>query len=101
MPRLAPGAIGGLAVGVIGEARTTGAVDVVGYVSTEDALALITKTSASGFEVRPEVERERLRATGTPRFGQGPFQLDVILALAEDMEPWRRLESVLRKAAGG
>jgi|BarGraNGADG00212_1021973.scaffolds.fasta_scaffold00180_2 hypothetical protein len=163
--------IGGLAVGVIGEARTTGDVDVVGYASTEDALALITKASDAGFDVRPEVERERLRATGTLRFRQGPFQLDVILAslpfeeaaharavskrlfgrvvlfptpedlivfkvlagrdkdmldaigvarrhlptldrlyldqtiqgicdLAEDMEPWRRLESVLRKATG-
>jgi hypothetical protein len=162
--------IGGLAVGVIGEARTTGDVDVIGYASDDEALALITKASEAGFEVQPELERERLRATGTLRFRHGAFQLDVILAslpfedaadaravskrlfgrlvrfptpedliifkvlagrdkdtldavgvarrhlatldrryidetiqsicdLAEDMEPWRRLESVLRKAA--
>jgi hypothetical protein len=72
--------IGGLAVGVIGEARTTGDVDVIGYLSDEDAVALIAKAAAAGFDVRPEVERERLRATGTLRFRHGLFQLDVILA---------------------
>jgi hypothetical protein len=162
--------IGGLAVGVIGEARTTGDVDVIGYASNEEALALIDKASGAGFVVHPEVERERLRATGTLRFRHGPFQLDIILAslpfedaadvravsrrlfgrlvrfptpedliifkvlagrdkdmldatgvarrhaasldrvyiettvqgicdVAEDMEPWRRLETVLRRAA--
>lgn len=161
--------IGGLAVGVVGEARTTGDVDVIGYASPEDALTLIARASEAGFDVDPERERERLRATGTLRFRHGPFQLDIILAslpfedaahsravkqrlfgrlvpfptpedlivfkvlagrdkdlvdavgvarrhlatldrrylaqtlqqvcdLAEDMEPWRRLESVLRKA---
>ena len=163
--------IGGLAVGAVGEARTTGDVDVIGYASPEEALALITKAAEAGFDVRPETERERLRATGTLRFRHGPFQLDIILAslpfeeaahsramrrqlfgrlvpfptpedlivfkvlagrdkdlldaigvarrhlptldrryveqtlqricdLAEDMEPWRRLETVLRKAEG-
>jgi hypothetical protein len=161
--------IGGLAVGVIGEARTTADVDVIGFVTTEQALALVTEAASAGFDVDPEVERHRLRATGTLRFREGPFQLDIILAslpfedvadrravsgrlfgrvvrfptpedlivfkvlagrdkdmldavgiarrhlprldrryldhtiqtlcdLAEDMEPWRRLETVLRKA---
>jgi hypothetical protein len=161
--------IGGLAVGVVGEARTTADVDVIGFASVDEAHALIAKASDAGFEVQPDVERERLRATGTLRFRQGPFQLDVILAslpfeevahrravrrrlfgrmvrfptpedlivfkvlagrdkdlldavgvarrhlpaidrryldetiqglceLAEDLEPWRRLESVLQKA---
>jgi hypothetical protein len=72
--------IGGVAVGVVGEARTTGDVDVVGYLTNEEAVALIAKASAAGFDVRPEVERERLRETGTLRFRHGPFQLDVILA---------------------
>lgn len=162
--------IGGLAVGAIGEARTTGDVDVVGFASPEDAEALIAKAAAAGFELKPETERERLRETGTLRFRHGPFQLDIILAslpfeevayaralrkrlfgrlvplptpedlilfkvlagrdkdildaigvarrhlpkldrrylegtiqgicdLAEDTEPWRRLEDVLRRAA--
>lgn len=162
--------IGGLAVGVLGEARTTGDVDVIAYASNDEAIALITRASDAGFDVQPEVERERLRATGTLRFRHGPFQLDVILAslpfedaadaralskrlfgrvvrfptpedlvvfkvlagrdkdmvdavgvarrhlgsldrgyiertiqeicdLAEDMEPWRRLETVMRKAS--
>jgi hypothetical protein len=72
--------IGGLAVGVVGEARTTADVDVIGFASVDEALALIAKASDAGFEVRPDVERERLHATGTLRFRQGPFQLDVILA---------------------
>lgn len=72
--------IGGLAVGAIGEARTTGDVDVVGFASPEDAEALITKAAEAGFNLRPEVEHERLRETGTLRFRHGPFQLDIILA---------------------
>jgi hypothetical protein len=72
--------IGGLAVGAIGEARTTGDVDVVGFASPEDAEALITKATEAGFNLRPEVEHERLRETGTLRFRHGPFQLDIILA---------------------
>lgn len=72
--------IGGLAVGAVGEARTTGDVDVVGFASPEDAEALIAKAAAAGFDVRPEIEQERLRATGTLRFRHGPFQLDIILA---------------------
>ena len=163
--------IGGLAVGAIGEARTTGDVDVIAFVSPDDAVALIALASEAGFDVHPEIEQERLRATGTLRFRHGLFQLDIILAslpfeeaaytravrkrlfgrlvpfptpedlivfkvlagrdkdildavgvarrhlptldrrylettlqdicdLAEDMEPWRRLESVLRKAGG-
>lgn len=72
--------IGGLAVGAIGEARTTGDVDVIGFASPQDAEALITKATEAGFDVRPEVEQERLHATGTLRFRDGPFQLDIILA---------------------
>ncbi|MGQ0734508.1 MAG: DUF6036 family nucleotidyltransferase [Acidobacteriota bacterium] len=72
--------IGGLAVGVVGEARTTADVDVIGFASVDDALALIVRAADAGFEVQPDVERERLRATGTLRFRRGPFQLDVILA---------------------
>jgi hypothetical protein len=72
--------IGGLAVGAIGEARTTGDVDVVAFASPDDAEELITKAAAAGFDVRPELERERLHATGTLRFRQGSFQLDIILA---------------------
>jgi hypothetical protein len=163
--------IGGLAVGAIGEARTTGGVDVIAFASPDEAVALIARASEAGFDVHPEIEQERLRATGTLRFRHGLFQLDIILAslpfeeaaytravrqrlfgrlvpfptpedlivfkvlagrdkdildavgvarrhlptldrrylettlqdicdLAEDMEPWRRLESVLRKAGG-
>lgn len=72
--------IGGLAVGVVGEARTTGDVDVVGFASPEDAQALIAKAAEAGFDVQPEIERERLHATGTLRFRDGSFQLDIILA---------------------
>jgi hypothetical protein len=101
--------IGGLAVGVVGEARTTGDFDVVGFASPEDAEALIAKAVEAGFDVRPDVEQERLRATGT--FGVARrhlSQLDRryleatiqnICDLAEDTGPWHRLEDVLRKAA--
>ena len=72
--------IGGLAVGAIGEPRTTGDVDVVGFASPEDAEALIAKAAKAGFDVRPEIEHERLHETGTLRFRHGAFQLDIILA---------------------
>jgi hypothetical protein len=71
--------IGGLAVAVIGEPRMTGDVDVIGYLSMEQATELIDTAVAAGFEVAPD-ERERLHATGTLRFTKGRFQLDIILA---------------------
>lgn len=71
--------IGGLAVAAIGKPRMTSDVDVIGYLSTERATALIDAAVAAGFEVDPD-ERERLRATGTLRFRKRPFQLDIILA---------------------
>src|SRR5262249_34580239 len=48
--------------------------------SHDEAEALIAKAKASGFDVDPDVEHERLDATGTLRFRRGPFQLDIILA---------------------
>jgi hypothetical protein len=71
--------IGGLAVAVIGEPRMTGDIDVIGYLSTEQAMVLIDAAIVAGFEVAAD-ERERLHATGTLRFGKGRFQLDIILA---------------------
>ncbi len=71
--------IGGLAVATIGEPRMTGDVDVIGYLTMEQASALIDAATAAGFEIAHD-ERERLRATGTLRFHKGGFQLDIILA---------------------
>jgi hypothetical protein len=71
--------IGGLAVAAIGQPRATGDVDVIGYVPTDKALALINAAVAAGFTVAPD-ERENLQATGTLRFRKGRFQLDIILA---------------------
>lgn len=56
--------IGGLAVAVIGESRMTGDVDVIGYLSIEQATVLIDDAIAAGFDVAPD-ERERLHTTGT------------------------------------
>lgn len=71
--------IGGLAVAAIGEPRMTGDIDVIGYISIEQASALIDAAKAAGFAVAAD-ERERLHATGTLRFVKRPFQLDIILA---------------------
>lgn len=71
--------IGGLAVAAVGEPRMTGDIDVIGYISFEQATALIHAAKAAGFEVAAD-ENERLHATGTLRFAKGPFQLDIILA---------------------
>ena len=67
-------------MGVIGEPRTTGDVDVIAFASAEDAESLIARASNAGFEVHVSLERQRLRETGTLRFRQGSFQLDIIVA---------------------
>lgn len=83
--------IGGLAVVAVGEARTTGDVDVVAFLSEKEGEGLIQKAQKRGFELDTEMELERLRTTGTLRFRRGPFQLDLILAsLPFEEEAYRR-----------
>ncbi len=72
--------IGGLAVIVIGEPRLTADADVIVFMSPPEAEALITKGTEAGFDVRQDVERERLATTGTMRLRRGLFQLDLITA---------------------
>lgn len=72
--------IGGLAVVAVGEPRTTADADALVFVSPAEAAALIRQAAAAGFEVREDVERERLAATGTMRFRRGRFQIDLITA---------------------
>jgi hypothetical protein len=72
--------IGGLAVVVVGEPRTTADADAIVFVSEAEAEWLIGQAAAAGFEVREDVERERLAATGTMRFRRGRFQIDLITA---------------------
>jgi hypothetical protein len=71
--------IGGLAVATIGQPRMTGDIDVIGYLSMEQATALIDAAAVAGFTVAAD-ERERLHSTGTLRFKKANFQLDIILA---------------------
>ena len=72
--------IGGLAVVAVGEPRTTADADALVFVSPTEAAALIHQASAAGFQVREDVERERLATTGTMRFRRGRFQIDLITA---------------------
>lgn len=72
--------IGGLAVVVVGEPRTTADADAVVFVSPMEAESLIREAVAAGFDLREDIERERLDRTGTMRFRRGPFQLDLITA---------------------
>ncbi len=72
--------IGGLAVAALGEPRMTADVDVIAFLSESQADGLIQRANLSGFDIDPKLESERLRATGTLRFRQPPFQLDIILA---------------------
>jgi hypothetical protein len=70
--------VGGLAVVVVGEPRTT--ADAIVFFSQTEAESLIGRAAAAGFDVREHVERERLAATGTMRFHRGRFQIDLITA---------------------
>ena len=72
--------VGGLAVVVVGEPRTTADADAVVYVSVDEAESLIRQAAQAGFEVHEDVERERLGRTGTMRFRRGRFQIDLITA---------------------
>jgi hypothetical protein len=72
--------VGGLAVVVIGEPRLTADADAIVFLSTPQAEALIAKAAEAGFDVREDIERERLATTGTMRFRRGWFQLDLITA---------------------
>lgn len=72
--------IGGLAVVVVGEPRTTADADAIVFVSPAEAESLIREAAAAGFDLREDVERERLSRTGTMRFRRGLFQLDLITA---------------------
>lgn len=91
--------VGGLAVGAIGEPRTTGDVDVIAFVSEADAKLLVDRAVADGFQADPKREAERLAATGTLRFRHGVFQLDVITAsLPFEQSAYRR--AVRRKMFG-
>ena len=72
--------IGGLAVVVVGEPRTTADADAIVFISQAEAYALIREAAAAGFELNQDLERERLSRTGTMRFRKGPFQLDLITA---------------------
>lgn len=72
--------IGGLAVVVVGEPRMTADADAIIFVSISEAEALIRAAAAAGFDVHEAVERERLSRTGTMRFRQGRFQIDLITA---------------------
>jgi hypothetical protein len=72
--------IGGLAVIVVGEPRTTGDVDVVAYLSTGEATALLAKARRAGFKLNLREETASLRETGTATLRRGRFHLDILLA---------------------
>jgi hypothetical protein len=72
--------VGGLAVVAVGEPRTTADADAIVFLSQAEAEALIRAAAEAGFEIREDVERERLATTGTLRFRRGRFQIDLITA---------------------
>lgn len=72
--------VGGLAVVVVGEPRTTADADAVVFVSPDEAEALISAAASAGFTLDAQVERERLARTGTIRLRSGYFQFDLITA---------------------
>ena len=60
--------------------RTTADADAIVFVSPAEAESLVRRAAEAGFNVRTEVERERLATTGTMRFRRGKFQIDLITA---------------------
>lgn len=75
----------------VGEPRTTGDADVIGFLAEDGPGRLIEEALEAGFEIDAETERRRLGETGTLRFRRPPFQLDVIAAsLPFEEEAFRR-----------
>ena len=72
--------IGGLAVIVLGEPRTTGDVNVVVFLGLEAAEGLIRKAKDADFDLDVDQETKRLRQTGTLSFRRSRFHLDLTLA---------------------
>ncbi len=72
--------VGGLAVVVVGEPRMTADADAVIFVSQAEAENLLGAAAAAGFDVRHDVEMERLCQTGTLRLRRGRFRIDLITA---------------------
>ena len=86
--------VGGLAVMVVGEPRTTADADAVVFISNAEAELLIRQAAEAGFDVREDVERQRLASTGTIRLRRGRFQLDLITASLPFEEAASRRASV-------
>ena len=86
--------VDGLAVMVVGEPRTTADADAVVFVSMAEAEVLIRQAAEAGFEVREDVERQRLASTGTIRLRRGRFQINLITASLPFEEAASRRASV-------
>jgi hypothetical protein len=83
--------VGGLAIVAVGEPRTTADADAIIFVSHAEAAALIRQAVEAGFDLREQVELERLATTGTIRLRWGGFQIDLITAsLPFEEEAYRR-----------
>jgi len=72
--------IGGLAVIVVGEPRTTADADALVFATPAEAESLIRQATEAGFDLHEDIERKRLAETGTLRFRRGRFQVDLITA---------------------
>jgi hypothetical protein len=83
--------IGGLAVIVVGEPRTTGDADVIAFLSVEEGEDLLRAARVVGFKADLRAERASLHETGTMTMRRGRFHLDVLLAsLPFEEEAYRR-----------
>jgi hypothetical protein len=87
--------IGGVAVVVLAEPRTTADVDVVVYGGAEAVERVLRAARRARFEFDPTEELESLNTTGTVRVRAGGFQLDVIAAsLPFEDEALRRSQPI-------
>jgi hypothetical protein len=72
--------IGGVAASVIGEPRMTQDIDLILFIKKNSAKQVLESAIVQGFEVKIEIELERIRQTGTFRLNQGLFHADIIIA---------------------
>lgn len=72
--------IGGLAVSVIGEPRTTLDIDLILSIPENDIQLFLKHIIDKGFELNMQKELKRIEHTGTFRFSMGFFHADIILA---------------------
>lgn len=87
--------IGGIAVGVLGEPRITGDVDVDIFLDKDNIAQFLDKAIKTGFKVDKQKCVERARLMGVFQINYGEFHIDFIIASIDlEREVFKRKKTI-------